>query len=60
MRRRLQKALDAAGNDTHIDSGDSYTDQLRKIAHAENHAPDADDATAGLVIADGALLDVDE
>jgi hypothetical protein len=60
MRRRLQKALDAAGNDTSMDSGDSYTAQLSRIARAENHAPDADDATAGLVIADGALLDMDE
>ena len=48
-RRALDNALRAEA-DALLDTRGSQLEQLRRIARAENHAPDADDADAGVIL----------
>ena len=52
-RRRLQKALDAAGADERINSGESQLSQLRRIAAQENAQLAGDlDPSASVILDD--------
>ena len=53
MRRRLQKALDAAGADERINSGETQLAQLRRIAAQENTQLSGDlDPSASVILDD--------